>query len=248
MRFYRPNNPSISFICSAVNGPKRIAPALSSTCATVLKPGIGTVCSLRAQIQAVESQASTQDPEQQAYSALLTGRLEEAVTGTTSQTRPRLLRLAGASDGASRQLVREALATPLDQGIDANSVWSALGLALRERADTDGLVAFIEKQEGQDGLRLVRVLKQVSPSQSVVQFERMLDGLSLQLHAQAYSAGAVILGDRAPPEWRDLAMQLLFIVERPYFAHPNRRASVLPPPVLSAHEQQSNRTLPQLMR
>ena len=50
--FYLPNSASISFICSGVNGPNSIALAFSSTCASVLKPGMGIVFSLRAQIQA----------------------------------------------------------------------------------------------------------------------------------------------------------------------------------------------------
>ena len=41
----------MALITSADSGPKHIAPAFSSTCATVLKPGIGTVAALFAQIQ-----------------------------------------------------------------------------------------------------------------------------------------------------------------------------------------------------
>ena len=48
----RPRMRSISVICSAASGPSASAPQFSSTWATVLNPGIGTVRGLRAQIQA----------------------------------------------------------------------------------------------------------------------------------------------------------------------------------------------------
>jgi hypothetical protein len=48
----RPRISSIWCICSLLSGPKSIALAFSSTCATDLKPGIGIVRSWRAQVQA----------------------------------------------------------------------------------------------------------------------------------------------------------------------------------------------------
>ena len=47
----RPRASSMALIAAADSGPKHIAPAFSYTCATLLKPGIGTVAALFAQIQ-----------------------------------------------------------------------------------------------------------------------------------------------------------------------------------------------------
>jgi hypothetical protein len=49
---YLPMSRPISTAWAEVSAPKRMAPAFSSTCFTDLKPGIGTVTGLRAQIQA----------------------------------------------------------------------------------------------------------------------------------------------------------------------------------------------------
>jgi hypothetical protein len=44
-----------------------------------------------------------------------------------------------------------------------------------------------------------------------------LSSMPLWLGAQAYSTGVVILGSRAPEDWRRAAKRLLFALERPYF-------------------------------
>lgn len=46
----------------------------------------------------------------------------------------------------------------------------------------------------------------------------LLEGLPTELRGQAYGAGLVPLGKRAPLGWRDAAKRLLFTYERPYFS------------------------------
>ena len=48
--------------------------------------------------------------------------------------------------------------------------------------------------------------------------EQLLDGLPIEWRGQAYTAALVILGPRAPAEWRRGADRLLFVPERPYFS------------------------------
>jgi hypothetical protein len=47
--------------------------------------------------------------------------------------------------------------------------------------------------------------------------EPLLAGLPREGRGQAYTAALVILGPRAPAEWRRGADRLLFVPERPYF-------------------------------
>jgi Zn-dependent protease with chaperone function len=129
----------------------------------------------------------------------------------------RALRLAAASDGAARELVEASLALPLEQGVDAESVWTALALALRERRDPAPYLAAIREYEFADAQVMLDFITAIRSSPDFAQAETLLDGLDLALRGHAYSAAVVLLGERAPPAWREAARRLLFIPERPYF-------------------------------
>ena len=130
----------------------------------------------------------------------------------------RVLRLAAASDGASSKLVQAALALPMDQGIDGDTMWTALALALRERKDPAPYLASIREQKADDAQQVLDFVTAVRTSQNPADAEHMLDGLDMTLRGHAYSAAVVLLGERAPDDWRRAANQLLFAPERPYFA------------------------------
>ncbi|MGH8175691.1 MAG: M48 family metallopeptidase, partial [Steroidobacter sp.] len=130
----------------------------------------------------------------------------------------RALRLAAASDGALPELVAAALALPMDQGIDAESIWSALALALRERKDPASYVAAIREYKMDDAQQILDFITVVRTSPDRAAAERLLDGLDLALRGHAYSAAVVLLGEKAPEQWRHAASRLLFVAERPYFA------------------------------
>ena len=130
----------------------------------------------------------------------------------------RVLRLAAASDGASREIVDRALTLPLDQGVDSNSIWAALGLALRERRDPAPYVAVIHEYHEDSADQVLEFITAARASTNPADAERLLDGLPLEARGQAYTAALVILGTRAPAEWRRGADRLLFVPERPYFS------------------------------
>jgi hypothetical protein len=130
----------------------------------------------------------------------------------------RVLRFAAASDGATRDVVDAALALPLDEGIDDTSVWSALALALRERRDPAPYLAVIRKLDVEHSQQVLDFITAVRTSADPAQAEHLLDGLHVALRGHAYSAAVVLLGQRAPTEWRRAVNRLLFVSERPYFA------------------------------
>jgi hypothetical protein len=153
------------------------------------------------------------------YVALARGQLDAAVQAARSDppTHARVMRLAAASDNASPQLVRDALALPADQGIDSISVWFALALAEREGADTAAFIKVIKRDPQPDSRELLRFYEAIR--------KRPLDahlttGFTMQTpeyRGLAYAMAAVLRGDSAPPEWRWLASKLLFSAERPFF-------------------------------
>jgi Zn-dependent protease with chaperone function len=130
----------------------------------------------------------------------------------------RALRLAAASDNAPSELVKAALALPMSQGVDADTIWSALALALRERKDPASYVAAIREYKIADAQQILDFITSVRTSTDPAEAERLLDGLDITLRGHAYSAAVVVLGTKAPKEWRRAARRLLFIAERPYFA------------------------------
>ena len=104
-----------------------------------------------------------------AYHHIARGELDAAVKEKMQdpQEAARVLRLAAASDGASREIIERALALPIDQGIDRDSVWAALGLALRERRDPAPYVAAIREEQGRrrrEGARVHHCIAQLRPT------------------------------------------------------------------------------------
>ena len=110
------------------------------------------------------------------------------------------------------------MALPLEQGIDAESVWTALALALRERKDPAPYLAIIRRDYNVPGLQqLLDYITAIRSSRDRAAAERLLDGIDLALRGHAYSMALVLDGKRAPAEWRRGANRLLFVPERPWF-------------------------------
>jgi hypothetical protein len=168
----------------------------------------------------VSSGAGLQPGIDMAYHYVARGQLDAAVREQMSdpQETARILRLAAASDGASRQLIDRALALPVDQGVDPDSVWMALGLALRERRDPASYVAVVREYQDENAEQVLEFITALRSSTNPADAERLLDGLTMEARGQAYSAAVVMMGQRAPAEWRRAADRLLFVPERPYFS------------------------------
>ncbi len=155
-----------------------------------------------------------------AYGHLARGELDRAAA--LARTQPewggRVLWLAAASDHAPVELVREVLRAKTAD-LDFHAAWSALALARRERADIEPFVSMLVTYgEAKDIERVLRFLREAEQGVSAKALENHLMGLPLELRAHAYSAGSIVLGQRAPAEWRQRASQLLFVTERPWFA------------------------------
>ena len=169
---------------------------------------------------ALSSGAELQPGIDMAYHYVARGELDAAVKEPMQdqQETARILRLAAASDGASRQLIDRALALPIDQGVDPDSVWMALGLALRERRDPAPYVAVVRESQDENAEQVLEFITALRSSTNPAAAERLLDGLTMEARGQAYSAAVVMMGQSAPAEWRRAADRLLFVPERPYFS------------------------------
>jgi Zn-dependent protease with chaperone function len=170
------------------------------------------------QLIALESGEGVPDGPLKAYARLAQGDLSGALAlaESTPDVHARVMLLAAASDGATADIVRMALSLPA-QSIAPASVWSALALATRERADTTSLEALAKTGGGSSAETLLRYLRQPKFFEDAA----AVDAAASQLHAlagpQLYVMGSILRGKHAPPRWRRVASAFLFVTERPYF-------------------------------
>ena len=165
-------------------------------------------------------QAKLGDPKMppSAYALLAHGRIEDAYRELQrgGLRDARALRMAAASDGASAEVVRKALALPASQGLDQETLWSSVGLALRQGADPQSLLAPLAglPPEQQQDIRVF--IEAVRQAKDLPAAEAAVARWPTAMRAQAYVLAVVALGDRAPAAWRAYARKALFIGERPY--------------------------------
>jgi hypothetical protein len=173
---------------------------------------------------ASEIHAGELHPVDAAYADLAHGRLVLPPVGNGVQRVDvaRLTRLVAASDGASPELVQSALALPLKEGLDGDTVWAALGLALRAHADLAALQdaltdpALVASSSSPAKLRRMWALVVASARPDARALSAAdLRGLDPEERGHVYTALAVALEQKAPPAYRLKANRLLFAYERP---------------------------------
>jgi Zn-dependent protease with chaperone function len=170
-------------------------------------------------VQAIESGQSSADSPLLAYTELLRGNLSKAVDIAARKLPAeyaRIVRLAAASEGASPELIRKALALPVNEGIDSATVWSAIALAHREKADVAPFLARLKEASPHQTEPLLNII-QLLREGNIKGAENGIGRLGLELRGQLYSTGVVMLGAKAPVTWREGAKRILFGMERPYF-------------------------------
>jgi hypothetical protein len=154
------------------------------------------------------------------YIEMSRGNLDKAFGIATSDTTPpvRLLVFIGASDGASQKQVTKALDASQTMTVsDFESLLPGIGLAIKHGRSMDRQMALLKYMSPEDAQRMRAFVSVLQTSKDPRQAEEALEGLTPQYRAQAYSAGLIVLGPRAPAQWRAFVKRALFPVERPYF-------------------------------
>ena len=155
-----------------------------------------------------------------AYAQLARGNLDSAVktASADSSIEARVIRLAAASDGASPELQARADSLGGEAGLDPNTRWAAIALALRAGRDHMPLLRGASSELPERYLTpMTKFIELVRAGKKLDEAGRALDGLPPSLRGHAYSVGVVVVGAKAPAEWRRGAKRLLFSSERPYF-------------------------------
>jgi hypothetical protein len=153
-----------------------------------------------------------------AYAELARGHLDRALTLAQADTdvEAQVLRLAAASDGATPYLTRRALALGPGAGLNDETRWASIALAIRMGRD---ITPLLDSQPGhrEYAQQLLSFLQGARSGTNRPTVEQRLRGLPPALRGQAYCMGVIVLGSRAPVAWRHAAKRLLFAPERPYF-------------------------------
>ncbi len=168
-------------------------------------------------ILSMESHETLEEPYLRAFQALNQGKLKEAleIVKDDAATTARILRYAAVSVGASEDLRTRALALPKEAGIDSDSVWSAVALALQTHQDYD---AYLNSQSDLPPAYIdtCRTFIDKLSRRDVVAAEASLLGLPPEYRAKFLSIGIVVLGTKSPSAWREQVKRGLFANERPY--------------------------------
>ena len=154
-----------------------------------------------------------------AYPALLTGDLDKAlkIASQDSAVEANVLRLAAASDGASEEIKARALALGTEAGVDTDTRWSTIALALRTGRDHTPFLPSAETVAATYVKQALRFIERARTEKNKLAAESELTGLPPLMRGHAYSMATIVLGDETPDAWRAAAKKLLFGGERPYF-------------------------------
>jgi hypothetical protein len=168
------------------------------------------------QLQALETGNGVSGPYL-AFRALGLGQLDAALK--LARGRPeveaRIIRLVGASDGATREMTENALKLGVKEAESEGTAWAMLALAARQRRDITPYLDPLSKSSDLTPEALRRLVE-TAPNDRAA-FEKVLDHAHPVIRAHAYVLGLILAGKDAPQHWRDAAKRLLFASERPYF-------------------------------
>jgi tetratricopeptide (TPR) repeat protein len=170
-------------------------------------------------LDAVETGAGLEAGNAKAYYHLGRGAPNLAAQEVVRAPEPdqRVIRLAAASDGAEPDVIKSALALPATEAIDDDTVLISLALALRERRNPEPYIAAFRESSAPNAQQVLDFISLVRQGGSEQEADRLLAGVDYRLRPRAYAAALVLLGKRAPEEWRKSVTRLLFVFERPYF-------------------------------
>ena len=153
------------------------------------------------------------------YVSLARGKLDVAVrqANKIGEGRERVLRLVASSDGATRAMMEEALALPLDESDDFQTAIAMYAVAVEASARSGAVRRRSSKRcwETKES-RCSRSWNTLRRGGDPAQARAALPAFDLRLRMHALHAAVIMLGRGAPGEWRAEASRGLFVGERGY--------------------------------
>ncbi len=163
---------------------------------------------------AIESGAGIEGTPLEPYGALARGDLGAAFSKARGEGAERLLRLVAVSDGATPEMIDAALSARPGEG---DSVTTLYMYALAARLDRD-VSPWAARLSTEGGESIQPVLDFLDALRDGADPARAYPPLDVNLRYPARYAAVVLLGARAPEDWRKEAANALFVGERGYLA------------------------------
>ena len=158
-----------------------------------------------------------------AFSQMAEGKLTEAYqTAGAENATPQLLSLLAASEGAESEWQEQALKIPAAELENAQHAIILAALAARlKRPDNAYLDRYSELMQRRDEGKTKTVadfVAQIIDQAPQASLESEMNGLGPAERGLVFAAAVIVHPWDAPPHWRKASRQLLFAIERPYFA------------------------------
>ncbi len=150
------------------------------------------------------------------YYLLSQGKLKEAETFIEiyEEYKPYILRMLAASKGASDEVIEKAMNLSSDQGINYETVWLALGLAIQKKMDyavyKDAIV------EMDIDINILDGFIQAIQNGDLDKANRQIRHQNFQVKAHFYTLANAILENKAPEKWKEEIRTILFVNQRPF--------------------------------
>ena len=158
----------------------------------------------------------SEENSEYAYYLLSKGQLDEAyqLAKKDESSKAYVLRLIAASKGASNKIQLEALKLTEEDGLNINSIWSAVGLAIKHNKDYDQYIKILSTLDLKENEinNLIGLIK--TKQYSLV--EKQMKPFGIRWKAQVYVMASIILDGDIPDKWKKIANGALFVNEKPY--------------------------------
>jgi tetratricopeptide (TPR) repeat protein len=171
-----------------------------------------------AMFMAIESGKDLEGTSLEPYYSMAQGHLDAAVLQAkkVKDGSARVLRLVASSEGATRAMVEEALALPVSDTDGFEDTIAMYALAVRNQRDPSAYLAHLEKMLGDRGKPVLVFLQSVRDGANPEQARAALPQSDFSLRLHALHAAVIMLGQRAPADWRTESSLGLFDGERGY--------------------------------
>ena len=126
-----------------------------------------------------------------------------------------ILRLAAASDGAPNSVVEDALNLDIDRGIDQATIFSAIGLEMKQKRDIEKYKPILRNLFREQTDTILQFIESIEKGQ-FNESEKLMSTGSIQFKGLLCTLATVALGKKAPKKWRNYARKLLFLTEKPF--------------------------------
>jgi Zn-dependent protease with chaperone function len=168
---------------------------------------------------AIEAGEAEKGSRIEPYALLANGQLADAsrLAKAMGEDGSHLLRIIAVSDGATREMIDDALALPAPAG-DADAAFLMYGLAAREGRSTAPFEAAIRESTPRNAEELLGFLAAVNRREDPARARAALPSLRLSSRLNLLYAGVLLSGHDAPAAWRDEVARGMFVGERGYLA------------------------------